>query len=123
MDAVLRSWLASLGTSSFNRSPGKVGGTGCSRPSAVVFVVAFIGIAVVKPWGSTATPPRTPVPPGTPATQRLVAVCGGCDPRVWVSSEGRSWREIPASGVIPSEHAKQATPLPGGVILTNGSTT
>jgi hypothetical protein len=55
--------------------------------------------------------------------QRLVAIRGGADARAWVSADGSSWREIPVSGDLPGAAATQATLLPGGVLLTDGSTT
>jgi hypothetical protein len=55
--------------------------------------------------------------------QRLLAIRGGPDARAWESSDGRSWRRLDMTGEIPSEDATQATLLPGGVLVTDGSTT
>lgn len=55
--------------------------------------------------------------------QRLVAVRGGPNPVAWVSSDGGSWRPVSMSGDLPSGGATDATLLPGGVLVSDGSTT
>lgn len=55
--------------------------------------------------------------------RRMVAVRGGPDPVAWSSADGRSWRQVPMAGDIPSAQATQAILLPGGLLLRDGSTT
>jgi hypothetical protein len=55
--------------------------------------------------------------------QRILAVRGRSDGGAWVSSDGRSWSALPMSGDIPSATATQATLIPGGVLLGDGTTT
>jgi hypothetical protein len=55
--------------------------------------------------------------------QWIVAVRGGPDARVWASTDGSAWREVPLSGDVPVGEARQVTLLPGGILLTDGSTT
>lgn len=55
--------------------------------------------------------------------QRLLAVRGGPNAGAWQSLDGQSWQRLSVSGEIPSPDATQATLLPGGVLLTDGSTT
>jgi len=54
---------------------------------------------------------------------RMVALRGGDDAGAWTSSNGLGWRRLPIDGDIPSERATQATLLPGGVLLSDGTTT
>jgi hypothetical protein len=54
---------------------------------------------------------------------RMVAVRGGADAGVWASADGLSWQRLPVSGDIPSEDAMNAVLLPGGVLLSDGTTT
>jgi hypothetical protein len=54
---------------------------------------------------------------------RMVALRGGAESGVWTSSDGLTWRRLPIDGDVPSERATQATLLPGGVLLTDGTTT
>ena len=54
---------------------------------------------------------------------RMVAVRGGADAGVWTSSDGLAWSRLPVTGDIPSEQAQQAVLLPGGVLLSDGTTT
>jgi hypothetical protein len=54
--------------------------------------------------------------------QRLVAVRGGPNAGAWQSLDGQSWQRLSVSGEIPNADATQATLLPGGVLLTDGST-
>jgi hypothetical protein len=54
---------------------------------------------------------------------RMVALRGGDDAGAWTSSNGLRWQRLPIDGDIPSEQATQATLLPGGVLLTDGTTT
>jgi hypothetical protein len=54
---------------------------------------------------------------------RMVAVRGGADPGVWTSTDGLAWQRLPVTGDIPSEQTQQAVLLPGGVLLSDGTTT
>ena len=53
----------------------------------------------------------------------MVAVRGGPEARAWISSDGRQWRQLSMSGDIPIAAATNATLLPAGILLTDGSTT
>ena len=53
---------------------------------------------------------------------RLVAVRGGSDAAALVSTDGQRWTALGLSGDIPSAHA-QAVLLPGGVLVSDGTTT
>ena len=55
--------------------------------------------------------------------QWIVAIRGGPDARAWISTDGSSWRDVPLSGEVPDAGATQVTLLPGGVLITDGSTT
>jgi len=55
--------------------------------------------------------------------QRMVAVRGGADPAAWTSSDGLAWKRLRVTGDVPGELATQAVLLPGGVLLTDGTTT
>jgi hypothetical protein len=54
---------------------------------------------------------------------RLVAVRGGADAVALVSTDGLSWTALDLSGNIPGARATQAVLLPGGVLLSDGTTT
>ena len=54
---------------------------------------------------------------------RMVAVRGGAEGGVWTSSDGLAWQRLAVTGDIPDEHATQAVLLPGGVLLSDGTTT
>lgn len=54
---------------------------------------------------------------------RMVAVRGGADAGAWTSSDGLAWQRLAITGDIPGEQATQATLLPGGVLLSDGTTT
>jgi hypothetical protein len=53
----------------------------------------------------------------------MVAMRGGADPGVWTSTDGLAWQRLPVTGDIPSEQAQQAVLMPGGVLLSDGTTT
>ena len=55
--------------------------------------------------------------------QRMVAVRGGADPAAWTSSDGLAWKRLRVTGDVPGELATHAVLLPGGVLLTDGTTT
>jgi hypothetical protein len=55
--------------------------------------------------------------------ERMVALRGGADAGVWTSSDGLAWRRLPVTGDLPGERATQAVLLPGGVLLSDGTTT
>jgi hypothetical protein len=55
--------------------------------------------------------------------QRLVALRGGTDAAVWTSSDGLAWQRLPVTGDLPGEQATQSVLLPGGVLLSDGTTT
>ena len=55
--------------------------------------------------------------------RRMVALRGGPDSRAWTSADGLAWRSLRVSGDLPNEQATQVTLLPGGVLLSDGSTT
>lgn len=55
--------------------------------------------------------------------QHMVAVRGGADPAAWTSSDGLAWKRLRVTGDVPGELATQAVLLPGGVLLTDGTTT
>ena len=54
---------------------------------------------------------------------RLLAIRGGPDGGAWVSADGRSWTPLSMSGEIPAAGATQAVLLPGGALLSDGTTT
>lgn len=54
---------------------------------------------------------------------RMVALRGGADAGAWTSSDGLAWQRLAITGDIPAEQATQAVPLPGGVLLSDGTTT
>jgi hypothetical protein len=53
----------------------------------------------------------------------MVAVRGGHDAGVWTSWDGPAWSRLAVTGDIPSEQAQQAVLMPGGVLLSDGTTT
>ena len=54
---------------------------------------------------------------------RMVALRGGADAGVWTSLDGLTWQRLPVTGDLPGEQATQAVLLPGGVLLSDGTTT
>jgi hypothetical protein len=54
---------------------------------------------------------------------RMVALRGGADPGVWTSSNGLLWSRLSVSGDIPSKQAMNAVLMPGGVLLSDRTTT
>jgi hypothetical protein len=54
---------------------------------------------------------------------RMVAARGGADGGAWTSSDGLTWQRLQATGELPAEQATEAVLLPGGVLLTDGTTT
>jgi hypothetical protein len=54
---------------------------------------------------------------------RLIVVRGGTDGGAWTSSDGLGWQQVPVTGEIPAAQATQAVLLPGGVLLSDGTTT
>ena len=55
--------------------------------------------------------------------ERLVAARGGADAAAWGSLDGRGGATLSMRGDIPGEGTTIATLLPGGVLVTDGSTT
>jgi hypothetical protein len=53
---------------------------------------------------------------------RLVAVRGGPAAAAWTSADGRSWHPLAISGDVPDDAATATALLPGGVVMTDGST-
>jgi len=53
--------------------------------------------------------------------ERMVALRGGSDAGVWTSYDGLAWSRLPVTGDLPSERATQAVLLPGGVLLSDGT--
>jgi hypothetical protein len=54
---------------------------------------------------------------------QMVAVRGGTDAGAWTSTDGLAWQRLPVTGDLPAEQATQAVLLPGGVLLTDGTST
>jgi hypothetical protein len=54
---------------------------------------------------------------------RMVSLRGGVDAGAWTSSDGVAWQRIPVTGDIPDEQAMNAALLPGGVLLSDATTT
>jgi hypothetical protein len=54
---------------------------------------------------------------------RMVALRGGADPGVWTSTDGLAWSRLAVTGDIPSEDAMNAVLIPGGVLLSDRTTT
>ena len=57
------------------------------------------------------------------ALARMVALRGGADAGTWTSSDGLAWQRLPVTGDLPNDQATQAVLLPGGVLLSDGTTT
>ncbi len=55
--------------------------------------------------------------------RRMVAVRGGADAVALTSSDGLAWQRLRVAGDLPSGQATQAILLPGGVLLSDGTTT
>ncbi len=55
--------------------------------------------------------------------RRMVALRGGRDAGAWTSVDGRAWKRLPAAGDLPSEQATNAVLLPGGLLVSDGTTT
>jgi hypothetical protein len=55
--------------------------------------------------------------------ERLVAFRGGADGAAWTSVDGRAWGRISMRGDIPGGQSTDAMLMPGGVLVTDGSTT
>jgi hypothetical protein len=53
---------------------------------------------------------------------RMVALRPGANATGWVSTDGQSWTALRFSGDVPGARASQATLLPGGVLLSDGTT-
>lgn len=53
---------------------------------------------------------------------RMLALRGGGDAGVWTSADGLSWRRLAVTGDTPVAQATQAILLPGGVLLSDGTT-
>jgi hypothetical protein len=53
--------------------------------------------------------------------ERLLAVRFGPDAGAWESPDARSWRRLEMTGDIPGEDATRAALLPGGVLVSDGS--
>ena len=53
---------------------------------------------------------------------RMVALRGGADAGAWTSADGVAWHRVPVTGDIPGDKATQAVLLPGGVLLSDGTT-
>jgi hypothetical protein len=54
--------------------------------------------------------------------QRIIAVRGGPQAAAWSSADGRTWTTLAIGGDVPSEQAAIATLFPGGVLLSDGTT-
>ena len=55
--------------------------------------------------------------------ERMIALRGGPGAGVWASSDGLAWQTLAASGDLPPGQASLAVLLPGGVLLSDGTTT
>jgi hypothetical protein len=55
--------------------------------------------------------------------QRMVAVRNGADGGAWTSTDGLTWSRLGITGDIPGEQPTNAALLPGGVLLSDGTTT
>jgi hypothetical protein len=55
--------------------------------------------------------------------QRMVAVRNGADGGAWTSTDGLTWSRLGVTGDIPVEQPTHAALLPGGVLLSDGTTT
>ncbi len=54
---------------------------------------------------------------------RFLAVPGRPAGRAWISSDGRTWAPLTMTGEVPREGATEAALLPGGALLSDGTTT
>jgi hypothetical protein len=54
---------------------------------------------------------------------RFVALRGGSKAGAWESADGRAWRRLAMAGDVPDGYANAAVLLPGGIVVTDGSTT
>jgi hypothetical protein len=81
--------------------------------------LAPLGPATCAGSGCSVQPNGTLVGDG----QRMLALRGGVDAGAWTSTDGLAWQRLAITGVVPSEQATQAVLLPGGVILSDGTTT
>ena len=77
-----------------------------------------VGSAACAGSGCSPTPNGALVGDG----QRMVAVRGGADTAAWTSSDGLAWRRLRVTGDLPGALATKAVLLPGGVLLSDGST-
>jgi hypothetical protein len=55
--------------------------------------------------------------------RRMVAVRGGVGAGAWTSTGGLTWRRLRLTGDLPGAEATQAVLLPGGILLSDGTTT
>ena len=55
--------------------------------------------------------------------QRIIALRGGPDAGAWSTTNGRTWTKLVIGGDMPSEQATTAALFPGGVVLSDGTTT
>ena len=55
--------------------------------------------------------------------QQMVALRGGADAAAWTSADGLAWHRVSVGGDIPDGQATDAVLLPGGVLLSDGTTT
>jgi hypothetical protein len=54
--------------------------------------------------------------------QRMIALRGGAEAGAWASADGLAWQKLAVSGDLPGPTATQARLLPGGVLVSDGST-
>ncbi len=54
---------------------------------------------------------------------RMLALRGGPDAAAWTSANGLAWQRLAVSGDLPGEGATNAVLMPGGVLLSDGTTT
>lgn len=83
------------------------------------------GYPPLGPWSPTGEAVRTePYGALVGDGQRMVAVRGGQYAAAWTSADGREWRRLPVTGDLPTESGYlRGRLLPGGVLLSDGSTT
>ncbi len=55
--------------------------------------------------------------------QRMLAVRGGDNGAAWTSTDGLTWSRLRVTGDAPVEQATQAVLLPGGILVSDGTTT
>jgi len=108
-------------------------GRGVTMPGAVLWWQSPDG----RRW--TALPTFQPLGPTTTCTgewcgqqpngtlagdgNRMVAVRSGADGAAWTSTDGLTWSRLRVTGDVTGEQATLATLLPGGVLLSDGTTT